>query len=604
MEDSPDWLIFSTIGMLPAAILLGIEYFTTEDEIWLILMLVCIVAAGILFSVYVMKYKNAILWTLVVDWLTVGFALFAGWKYYSTRSDRWLWIMVASLVTLVTWWAIFAYMKSSEFKEREERLDWYMDNFGFMPVQMNPLFERWAEALRTSNMAEIEALWDMESARHPVNHPTDGGLKLAVQADNLVAVRFLLDHGADPNDPFEEGGYTPIFMAKGSRPNFKAIMDALIGRGADVNYRWSEYELSPMMEAIIHRDVEMVKYLLDHGSDPLARDAQGQNAMFYVAKMKPKHGVDITEKMIQLLSPRVPIDSIDTYGITPLFEAVALRNLPAVRALVQHGANVNYVDPFGDTPLTIAIKSFLKQWDVRREELNALNNMDILQESDHRYSMMFRQSEQDRAIRDILATVDTLLELGADFKRPNKAGKFAVLEDIRELFPLRSEEDYQHNLQNTEDELVRTVKEQSRAGELATYRKWMELIDKVHGVMTKHLQTLNRRANIIAEMIQEEIVGMPTDVIGEEEEKKEESGESKNIFRSRKGINSTIAEYIVGPYLSTKYEYGGRNDKNKKGKVWKYPRKWSEEFCRKTKCNDMGFSQKASCRPYKNCYKK
>jgi hypothetical protein len=35
----------------------------------------------------------------------------------------------------------------------------------------------------------------------------------------------------------------------------------------------------------------------------------------------------------------------------------------------------------------------------------------------------------------------------------------------------------------------------------------------------------------------------------------------------------------------------------------KHPRKWSKEYCTHTSCNKMGFSQKASCRYYKNCYK-
>jgi hypothetical protein len=42
-----------------------------------------------------------------------------------------------------------------------------------------------------------------------------------------------------------------------------------------------------------------------------------------------------------------------------------------------------------------------------------------------------------------------------------------------------------------------------------------------------------------------------------------------------------------------------------KGEVkegFKKPRKWSESYCKKTPCKNMGFSQKASCRPYKNCY--
>lgn len=36
--------------------------------------------------------------------------------------------------------------------------------------------------------------------------------------------------------------------------------------------------------------------------------------------------------------------------------------------------------------------------------------------------------------------------------------------------------------------------------------------------------------------------------------------------------------------------------KKEKGK-YKYPN------CKRTLCKNMGFTQKASCRPYKNCYK-
>lgn len=38
-------------------------------------------------------------------------------------------------------------------------------------------------------------------------------------------------------------------------------------------------------------------------------------------------------------------------------------------------------------------------------------------------------------------------------------------------------------------------------------------------------------------------------------------------------------------------------------RIYKTPRKMSKKYCKKTPCKKMGFSQKASCRPYKNCYK-
>ena len=36
---------------------------------------------------------------------------------------------------------------------------------------------------------------------------------------------------------------------------------------------------------------------------------------------------------------------------------------------------------------------------------------------------------------------------------------------------------------------------------------------------------------------------------------------------------------------------------------YKFPRRFSKSYCKKTKCAKMGFTQRASCRPYKNCYR-
>lgn len=38
------------------------------------------------------------------------------------------------------------------------------------------------------------------------------------------------------------------------------------------------------------------------------------------------------------------------------------------------------------------------------------------------------------------------------------------------------------------------------------------------------------------------------------------------------------------------------------GKRWKMPRLMSRKYCKKTPCKKMGFTQRSSCRPYKNCF--
>jgi len=65
-------------------------------------------------------------------------------------------------------------------------------------------------------------------------------------------------------------------------------------------------------------------------------------------------------------------------------------------------------------------------------------------------------------------------------------------------------------------------------------------------------------------------------------------------------MKDLIRKYLI-EYIN---ERGFNQPKEvEEGKKFKKPRKWSASYCKKTSCSEMGFSQKASCRPYKNCYK-
>jgi len=47
---------------------------------------------------------------------------------------------------------------------------------------------------------------------------------------------------------------------------------------------------------------------------------------------------------------------------------------------------------------------------------------------------------------------------------------------------------------------------------------------------------------------------------------------------------------------------GGADDGNIK--TWKFPRKFSRSHCIRKTCKQMGFTERSSCRPYKNCFRK
>jgi hypothetical protein len=77
--------------------------------------------------------------------------------------------------------------------------------------------------------------------------------------------------------------------------------------------------------------------------------------------------------------------------------------------------------------------------------------------------------------------------------------------------------------------------------------------------------------------------GTPSRVAREAQE------EEEFIARANRGL--------VTPNRPTRKNVPGA-PKKKGGRT----RKMSRKYCKRTSCKTMGFSQKASCRPWKNCY--
>ena len=73
--------------------------------------------------------------------------------------------------------------------------------------------------------------------------------------------------------------------------------------------------------------------------------------------------------------------------------------------------------------------------------------------------------------------------------------------------------------------------------------------------------------------------------------------------RATNPVASANTGYVPIPLPQSPYQpptpstKGGRTRRRFKKK-----RLMSRKYCKKTPCRRMGFTQKASCRPYKNCY--
>ena len=160
----------------------------------------------------------------------------------------------------------------------------------------------------------------IESGADP-NVSADGlvPLREACFNENIPMIKYLLEHGANPNgrDPDDDetvlesyihhcykrvntavlrrllraGANPNLRKAKELRPmfhwaifnNIKRLVSILLEYGADVNQRGKVHDgETPLMTAAYFADISIMEMLLKHGADVNARDGSGCNALFYV----------------------------------------------------------------------------------------------------------------------------------------------------------------------------------------------------------------------------------------------------------------------------------------------------------------------------------
>ena len=201
------------------------------------------------------------------------------------------------------------------------------------------------------------------------------------RAEGIAGVRWLLEHGADPNLVWAESGDAPLHVA--AERWDVAMVELLVSHGADMHQRRSDGRTAHTMAAL-HGNDEIAEWLLRHGAkdelSPLERfisacaSGNRAGAVLMLAEHAHLRHELRTEHHLMMHVPAERGDSRilevmldcgfdpnvkDRDGVTALHRAAMAGRADAVRVLLAHGASVNALDAmFAATPLVWACEGW------------------------------------------------------------------------------------------------------------------------------------------------------------------------------------------------------------------------------------------------------
>ena len=122
-----------------------------------------------------------------------------------------------------------------------------------------------------------------------IDIPNNNGstvLKWAAEFGNVEMTQIYIDNHADVNVQSNDGN-TPLILAakKGDTDNYLKVAELLIAHKADINAQ-NKYEgRSPLIAAVVNRQIKTVEWLLKHGAEPNLRNNRGGTALSIAAQL-------------------------------------------------------------------------------------------------------------------------------------------------------------------------------------------------------------------------------------------------------------------------------------------------------------------------------
>ena len=242
-------------------------------------------------------------------------------------------------------------------------------------------------AVRAGHIAASRVLLDAGANVNETVGDGSSALLLAVMNAHYELAALLLDKGANPNADAQ--GWTPLHqLVFTRRPNTNRgapvplpsgnlsdlkLVEVLVKHGADANARMKRERddgsrnvlnsigATPYLLAAKAADVAMMRALVANGADPLLTTDEGATPLMAAAGVgiwrtgeNPGTNEEAVEAAKLALELGGDVDARDANGDTAIHGALYRGSKEVVQFLAEHGANLDSVNAYGWTPLTIA----------------------------------------------------------------------------------------------------------------------------------------------------------------------------------------------------------------------------------------------------------
>ena len=243
----------------------------------------------------------------------------------------------------------------------------------------------------------------VEELKHP-DIPTSQGqplLVLVAEKNSYELLAYLIDNGADVNALDINNGETALIKA--ARNGNLEMVIKLLSVNANANVR-SQRGATALTEAAKGQYAHITDYLLSRGALAGVSD---ENLLSYVFD---KNYVG----MEAMLRGGANANYADVNGNTPLIVVSSQGDLPAFQKLTAYKAEVNAANKYGMTPLLYAIKGGYN--DIARALLSR-KDTDINKANNNGQTPLFYAAYTGNT-----TIAQDLLELGADYQKADNKG--------------------------------------------------------------------------------------------------------------------------------------------------------------------------------------